>query len=123
MKAKFKYKRVKIIWWDICSSDEAWISEDDILNHDIATCSDVGYIYKKTKDKLWLFSSFSKDENGLAVGRVQEAELETSLVKAVGINSPEMRSLKKELNEVKEDNKKLANQINEMISRLRDASF
>ena len=42
--------------------------EDDILNHDIATCSDVGYIYKKTKDKLWLFSSFSKDENGLAVG-------------------------------------------------------
>lgn len=55
--------------------------------------------------------------------RAQEAELETSLVKAVGINSPEMRSLKKELNEVKEDNKKLANQINEMISRLRDASF
>ena len=55
--------------------------------------------------------------------RVQEAEIETSLVKTVGINSPEMRSLKKELNEVKEDNKKLANQINEMISRLRDASF
>jgi len=55
--------------------------------------------------------------------RVQEAELETSLVKAVGINSPEMRALKKELNEVKEDNKKLANQINEMISRLRDANF
>ena len=55
--------------------------------------------------------------------RVQEAELETSLVKAVGIKSPEMRALKKELNEVKEDNKKLANQINEMISRLRDANF
>ena len=62
MKAKFKYKRVKIVWWDICSSDEAWTSEDDILNHDIATCSDVGYIYKKTKDKLWLFSSFSKEQ-------------------------------------------------------------
>ena len=55
--------------------------------------------------------------------RVQEAELETSLVKAVGINSPEMKALRKELNEVKEDNKKLANQINEMISRLRDANF
>jgi len=55
--------------------------------------------------------------------RVQEAELETSLVKAVGQNSPEMKALKKELNEVKEDNKKLANQINEMISRLRDANF
>ena len=55
--------------------------------------------------------------------RVQEAELETSLIKAVGQNSPEMKALKKELNEVKEDNKKLANQINEMISRLRDANF
>mgnify|MGYP003114107978 CR=1 FL=1 len=55
--------------------------------------------------------------------RVQEAELETSLVKAVGINSPEMKALRKELNEVKEDNKKLANQINEMISRLGDGNF
>jgi septal ring factor EnvC (AmiA/AmiB activator) len=55
--------------------------------------------------------------------RVQEAELETSLIKAVGQNSPEMKALKKELNEVKEDNKQLSNQINEMISRLRDANF
>ena len=29
--------------------------------------------------------------------RVQEAELETSLVKAVGINSPEMESIKKRI--------------------------
>ena len=31
--------------------------------------------------------------------------------------------LKKELQEVKDDNKKLALQINEMINRLRDAEF
>jgi len=112
--------------------------------------------------------------------RVQEAELETSLVKSVGMNSPEMNNLKKEINtlkarvkeaeletsiffeainknsmqllsllqqieavkkeadtlmmnkiifyekellRVKYDNKKLANQITEMISRLRDANF
>ena len=112
--------------------------------------------------------------------RVQEAELETSLVKAVGMNSPEMNNLKKEINtlkarvkeaeletsiffeainknsmqllsllqqieavkkeadtlmmnkiifyekellRVKYDNKKLANQITEMISRLKDANF
>ena len=55
--------------------------------------------------------------------KVQEAELETSLIKAVGQNSPEMKALRKELNEVKEDNKKLSNQINEMINRLRDPSF
>ena len=112
--------------------------------------------------------------------RVQEAELETSLVKSVGMNSPEMKALTKEMNvlkarvkeaeletsiffeainknslqllsllqqiedvkkeadtlmmnkiifyekellRVKYDNKKLANQITEMISRLRDANF
>jgi len=53
----------------------------------------------------------------------QFAEGELSLIKGIGMNSPEMRSLKKELNEVKEDNKKLANQINEMISRLGDGNF
>tara|TARA_R110000787_G_scaffold161048_1_gene274552 strand:- start:480 stop:734 length:255 start_codon:yes stop_codon:yes gene_type:complete len=53
----------------------------------------------------------------------QFAEGELSLIKGIGMNSPEMRSLKKELNEVKEDNKKLSNQIDEMISRLRDANF
>ena len=33
--------------------------------------------------------------------KVQEAELETSLVKAVGVNSPEMKALKQEIEEVK----------------------
>ena len=33
--------------------------------------------------------------------KVQEAELETSLVKAVGVNSPEMKALKQELEELK----------------------
>jgi len=35
----------------------------------------------------------------------------------------EIADLKKELQEVKDDNKKLALQINEMINRLRDAEF
>ena len=35
----------------------------------------------------------------------------------------EIADLKKELQEVKADNKKLALQINEMINRLRDAEF
>ena len=33
--------------------------------------------------------------------RVQEAELETSLVKSVGMNSPEMKALTKEMNVLK----------------------
>ena len=43
--------------------------------------------------------------------KVHDAELETSLVKAVGMNSPEMRALKKEVEEVKQDNIKLALQV------------
>ena len=48
-KNKFKYKNVKVTWFDPCQSNEAWVSEEDILDHDVATCVDVGYIYKKTK--------------------------------------------------------------------------
>ena len=65
-----KYKRVKITWFDICSSDEAWTHQSEILDHNVATCTDVGYIYKKTISKLWLFTSYSEDEDGLSVGGV-----------------------------------------------------
>ena len=64
--------------------------------------------------------------------RVQEAELELSLVKAVGMNSPEMKALKlqkeflqekcrqagAEINELKRDNKKLAQEVGDYIERL-----
>ena len=53
----------------------------------------------------------------------QEAEGETTIVKGIGMNSPEMKALQKELQEVKEDNKKLSLQINDMISKLRDAQY
>ena len=53
----------------------------------------------------------------------QEAEGETTIVKGIGMNSPEMKALQKELQEVKEDNKKLSLQINDMIAKLRDAQF
>ena len=53
----------------------------------------------------------------------QEAEGETTIVKGIGINSPEMKALQKELQEVKEDNRKLSLQINNMIAQLRDAQF
>ena len=53
----------------------------------------------------------------------EEAEGETTIVKAIGQNSPEMKALQKELNEVKEDNKKLSLQINGMLDRLKDINF
>jgi predicted nucleic acid-binding Zn-ribbon protein len=64
--------------------------------------------------------------------RVQQAELELSLVKAVGMNSPEMRALQMqkeflqekcrqagaEINELKRDNKKLAQEVGDYIERI-----
>ena len=49
----------------------------------------------------------------------QEAEGETTIVKGIGINSPEMRAIQKELTEVKADNRQLARQVEDQkeISR------
>ena len=64
--------------------------------------------------------------------KLQEAELELSLIKAVGMNSPEMKALKlqkeflqqkcrqagAEINELKRDNKKLAQEVGDYIDRI-----
>ena len=87
--------------------------------------------------------------------KVHDAELETSLVKAVGMNSPEMKAARKEIAELKEtlksrdytrqhdyqflidenrtleqernellmDNKKLAQQVDDQVNRLRKAGM
>ena len=55
--------------------------------------------------------------------RVQEAEGEVTIVKGIGMNSPEFRALKKENEELKDDNRKLAQQIQDkynLVGRLRD---
>ena len=46
-----------------------------------------------------------------------------SLIKGIGQNSPEQKALQKELQEVKDDNRKLSLQINDMLAKLRDAQF
>ena len=54
--------------------------------------------------------------------RVQEAEGEVTIIKGIGMNSPEFRALKKENEELKEDNKKLAEQVsdkNNFVEKLR----
>ena len=58
--------------------------------------------------------------------RAQEAEGEVTIVKGIGMNSPEFRALKKENEELKDDNRKLAQQIqdkNNLVGRLRDKGF
>ena len=55
--------------------------------------------------------------------RRQFAEAELALIKGIGQNSPEQKALQKELQEVKDDNRKLSLQINDMLAKLRDAQF
>jgi hypothetical protein len=40
-----KFPHVKIIWEDIQQSNEAWIDEENILENDIAICSDTGLYF------------------------------------------------------------------------------
>ena len=62
-KNKFPYSRVKIYWKDIQSHPD-WISIDDIEEQSTADCVDEGFLYKKDKQRIWIFSSYSKNEDG-----------------------------------------------------------
>ena len=60
----------------------------------------------------------------------QEAEGETTIVKGIGINSPEMKALKqknqelkKEICELREDNRQLSHQIEDQVDRARKAGL
>ncbi len=51
--------------------------------------------------------------------KVNEAEGELSIIKGIGNNSPEMRKLRQEVEELREDNKKLALQISDLTNNRR----
>ena len=60
----------------------------------------------------------------------QEAEGETTIVKGIGMNSPEMKvlkeknqELKKEICELRNDNRRLSKQIEDQVDRARKAGL
>ena len=62
--------------------------------------------------------------------RREEVEGENTIIKGIGQNSPEMKALRKEneelrkeMDELKADNKKLAKEINDRVDRLRKAGL
>ncbi len=55
--------------------------------------------------------------------RVNAAETETALIKATGMNSPEMIALKKEICELRQDNRKLAHEVEDKINRMRKSGL
>ena len=49
----------------------------------------------------------------------QEAEGELSIIKGIGMNSPEAIKLKKEICELRQDNRKLAQEVEDRVNRMR----
>ena len=59
MDKKFIYQRVEIIWYDIQNAPGSWLTESEVLNHKLAECVSVGFLFSKTKSMIKLFSSWS----------------------------------------------------------------
>ena len=79
---------------------------------------------KKEADKLMVdtISKYEKEIKELK-DRVNAAETETALIKATGMNSPEMIAVKKEICELRQDNRKLAKQVEDSVDRMRKAGL
>ena len=79
---------------------------------------------KKEADKL-MVDTISKYEKKIKElkDRVNAAETETALIKATGMNSPEMIAVKKEICELRQDNRKLSHQVDDSINRMRKAGL
>lgn len=60
---KFNYSLYKIHWEDICS-DSGWASESEFNRLTVSNCISIGFIFKKTKKHLWIFSSYEIDQHG-----------------------------------------------------------
>ena len=71
-----------------------------------------------------------KAENKKLKKRVQEAEGELTIIKGIGNTSPEMKALrqtnqtlKKEICELRNDNRKLASEVEDRVDRMRKAAL
>lgn len=58
MRNKSKYPLVKVLWVDIVS-DSHWKPITDFEKEKLPVCVTVGYLFKKTKKLVWIFSDFS----------------------------------------------------------------
>ena len=54
---KFAYDLYRIEWEDICS-DSGWASEVEFNLMGVSHCISIGFIYKKNKKYIWIFSSY-----------------------------------------------------------------
>ena len=85
---------------------------------------------KKYKIKEIDYHRYWKNMYGKERKLRQEAEGETTIVKGIGMNSPEIKDskieiikLKKEICELRQDNRRLAYEVEDKINRMRKSGF
>ncbi len=61
--SKFKYDLYKIHWEDICS-DSGWASDVEFNKLSVSHCISIGFIFKKDKKYVWIFSSYEINDLG-----------------------------------------------------------
>ena len=81
-------------------------------------------IVKKEADEL-MMNKIIKYEKKIKElkDRVNAGETESALIKATGMKSPEMIAVKKEICELRQDNRKLAKQVEDGVDRMRKAGL
>ena len=60
---KFNYDLYKIHWEDICS-DSGWASDVEFNKLSVSHCISIGFIFKKDKKYVWIFSSYEINQLG-----------------------------------------------------------
>ena len=56
-KKKLPYKKVRVIWQDICSSSQWYDDLTDVDKFSYSWCEDIGYLYYKDSKVLKIFTS------------------------------------------------------------------
>jgi len=60
---KLPFELYKISWEDICS-DTGWATNLEFDRMEVSHCISIGFIYKKNRDYVWIFSSYEIDSLG-----------------------------------------------------------
>jgi hypothetical protein len=60
---KLPFELYKISWEDICS-DSGWATNLEFDRMEVSHCISIGFIYKKNRNYVWIFSSYEIDSLG-----------------------------------------------------------
>ena len=68
---KLPYKKVRVIWVDICTSSQWYDDLTDVDSFNFSWCEGVGYLYSRDSKVIKIFASHLFDENGkLSLGNI-----------------------------------------------------